>query len=331
MIFLTARVGINISVSFLLVWNLLVANATEALKSQHLENQGTNEDSSGKVRKLRDEGEINQGENVKSRHLNRKERPHAHIDSNGLLSAVNTEHQHGHTRCGTPDPTSEENAMVNKVISNWIQKGPSMSSLADSTIYVGIYFHIITDGTVGQVSESQIGDQLKVLNQRFYGSGFTFILRCINRHSNSNWYKSADDTQMKNTLRKGGRYTLNVYLKDLSVLGDNDHIVAGYARFPWDNPGSLLDGVVCDNRAIPGGAFTGNLGLTLVHEVGHWLGLYHTFQGGCDGTGDEVSDTPAEASYTYGCPTGRDTCPNSPGLDPITNYMDYTDESCKVS
>ncbi len=197
---------------------------------------------------------------------------------------------------------------------------------------INVYFHVINNGTSvsnGDITTQMITDQINVLNAAFSNWGWSFNLVSTTRTTNATWYNGcygSSESAMKNALRQGTADDLNIYTCNPSGG------ILGYATFPSSYTNSpKLDGVVMLYSSLPGGtAAPYNLGDTGTHEVGHWMGLYHTFQGGCNGSGDFVSDTPAERSAAYGCPTGRNTCTGNryPGNDPITNFMDYTDDSC---
>ena len=169
---------------------------------------------------------------------------------------------------------------------------------------------------------------MNVLNAAFADTPYTFQVAGMDQSNNSNWYTAGPGTsaeiQMKSSLRQGDAGDLNMYI---SNPGGG---LLGWATFPeWYAGDPDDDGVVVLGGSLPGGdAGPYNEGDTATHEVGHWLGLYHTFQGGCRGNGDFVSDTPAVRSPNYGCPVGTDSCRKDRGDDDVFNYMDYTDDSC---
>lgn len=199
---------------------------------------------------------------------------------------------------------------------------------------INVYFHVIRQGTGvsnGDVSNTMINQQMSVLNSAYAPTGWSFNLVATDRTTNTSWFNNcasgSTESQIKNALRQGTADDLNIYTCNPSGG------LLGWATFPSSYASQpKLDGVVVLFSSLPGGsAAPYNLGDTGTHEVGHWMGLYHTFQGGCarsSSGGDQVSDTPAEKSPAFGCPDGRDSCRNIAGLDPIENFMDYTDDSC---
>jgi len=249
-------------------------------------------------------------------------------------------------RCGTKHPSPEEARLIEEqfqrlrgqIAKSSNAKGkpggggeePPPKPPTVDPVEIAVVFHIIRDGSAGQVSTGTIDAQMTVLNDAFSSAEapYSFKLAEVTDTNDSNWYQncgsSSVEAAMKTKLRRGGPETLNVY----SCHPDGG--LLGWATFPsWYASNPKDDGVVILDDSLPGGSATNyNQGDTLTHEVGHWLGLYHTFQGGCNGSGDYVADTPAERSPAYGCPIGSDSCRRDTGLDPIHNFMDYTYDSC---
>lgn len=222
--------------------------------------------------------------------------------------------------------------------------------LGGQVIPVRTYIHVITkrDGT-GNVSRARIRQQMAVINAAYAGrssrvaapSPFRFVLTGVDVTRNDAWYdwrlddnghETVEAVNAKRTLHRGSRQDLNIYIAGLS-----DGLL-GYATFPDTTP-LKLDGVVILNDSLPkGSAEPFNEGDTAVHEIGHWLYLFHTFQNGCTPPGDQVADTPYQADgpnifYCGDWPadgtttTPDDTCPR-PGRDPVHNFMSYGDDPC---
>jgi hypothetical protein len=249
--------------------------------------------------------------------------------------------QHDIRSCGTENPTAEELARVEREVDEALLMSNALGAAlrAPGSVTIPVWFHVVNQGSGaanGDVPTSQIDAQLQVLNDAYAGlddgaaTPFAFTLAGVTRTTDASWFNGCDvssiERAMKSALRRGGAGTLNLY--SCNPGGG----LLGWSTFPWNYASDpAVDGVVILHSSVPGGAAAPfDEGDTGTHEVGHWLGLYHTFQGGCSSRNDSVADTAAERSPAYGCPTGRDSCTGRryPGSDPIDNFMDYTDDSC---
>ncbi|KAK6216928.1 metalloprotease [Colletotrichum tabaci] len=232
--------------------------------------------------------------------------------------------------CGTPHPTEEEVEFAQRLQLKEENARVEGNATRLAPITVNVYWHVLaTSNSVsgGYLTQATLNAQLDVLNDAFAPHNVQFAQAGADWTVNANWAADRSELAMKRALRKGTYADLNAYF-----IPGTPYL--GYAYFPQTvSTGSsafYYDGVVIRSSTVPGGSQTKyNLGHTATHEIGHWLGLYHTFQGyQCGGNGDYVSDTPFEAEEAYDCQIGRDTCPTLPGTDPVTNYMDYSDDSC---
>jgi Pregnancy-associated plasma protein-A len=231
------------------------------------------------------------------------------------------------TACGTPVVPEAEMLALDSKMALAIEGHPPTSP-------INVYFHVLNDGPAtanGNVPQQWIDDQIDVLNLAYAQHGYTFNLVVVDRTTNVNWFNMGEGTPQENQAAKALHQGTAI---DLNIYSVNSSTVLGWSSYPWkrnlDRP--WKDNVVVGYNTLPGGSQAGyDQGDTLVHEVGHWLGLYHTFEFGCgDRRSDKVGDTPQEASGAVGCPVGRDTCVDDPGLDPVNNLMDTSDDLCRT-
>ncbi|KAG6814979.1 hypothetical protein H0H87_006088 [Tephrocybe sp. NHM501043] len=236
--------------------------------------------------------------------------------------------------CAT-NPTPEEVAAAQKhFVANASRfNGTSLrEDRQEAAFTVGVYWNVLYDQNNpadGNIPDASIAQAMRVVNSYYNNIGLYFQVAGINRyHTDYNTLHSVtmqNDYQIKRSLRKGNSpQILNIY-----TVGTGPSGYAGWSSFPWDyqaNP--VADGIIYDYTYLPGSNRAGyNTGKVLAHEVGHWTGLFHPFEGGCNG-GDYVDDTPAEAVAATVC-QARDSCPGA-GSDPINNMMDYTDDNCRI-
>jgi hypothetical protein len=227
-------------------------------------------------------------------------------------------------RCGTEAPSLARRRELAK----------SQAVFREATAFravVPLQFHLLyAPGTTpaNYVADRALEEQIRILNRDYNGSGVSFRGQGRNDVVHPIWHEVTYDSQESIDCMREFNGTpdrqLNVYVCKIDMLG--------WASFPWDFAAyPHLDGVFITPKSLPLiGEEPYHLGKTLVHEVGHWCGLYHTFQGGCEPPGDEVDDTPNEAYPATGPIEeliGRDTCTHTPGADPIRNYMNYTDDA----
>lgn len=187
-----------------------------------------------------------------------------------------------------------------------------------------------------EVGRQKAREAVRIMNRGFAGkqadnafdTSFEFRLVSYDVAVNKSWYDTGFGTRaelrMKRALKVGGKRTLNVY------YNKPEEGLLGWAYLPQSAAADTkLDGVVINIESNKGGeAAPYNRGDTLTHEVGHWLGLYHTFQGGCSHLNDRVSDTAPQAFPNLQCPRGLDTCTDDNRRDPIHNFMDYSFDRC---
>lgn len=235
-------------------------------------------------------------------------------------------------RCATDHPGPESYLRILRATAQIKE-----ADAADDAIEVPVVFHILHKGPTYRVSENRIDRQIAVLNADFAPANVQFFKRAVNYHDKPEWCEFLPtelgqrfglpdlESGVKKELNDNPTETLNVY--SMQPLIRN---LLGWARFPWDlEIRTFRDGVVINHETFPDNPkYPSMLGRTATHEVGHWLGLLHTFQNGCTEPGDGVADTPFRQKPSNACPAAPPSCPTSATVTDDGNHMDYLGDAC---
>jgi len=225
--------------------------------------------------------------------------------------------------CGTvtPPPTVLES------VQEELDRFKATSPIQRDIVNVQVAFHVIHSlSGNGNISDLMIYNQINVLNEAYEQYNIIFTLSSIDRTANDNWFSDMEsyEQQYKQQLNIDPAHHLNIYTGNMPGL-----LGWSYMPYSWSES-YYMHGVCLSYTCLPGGTYPYNLGKTASHEVGHYLGLLHTFDNGCNAPGDYVNDTPYQddGNNIYTCNPNLDTCPNQLGTDPVHNYMNYVDDAC---